>query len=284
MNRISFINGKFLPHSQCFVHIEDRGFQLADGIYEVILLKNNKLIDLEWHLARLFRSLGELKIKFDYSKENLQEIIEELFKQNHLSEGSVYLQITRGNAPRQQNFPQKYVPTITATVSPLVEIKPEILENGLSVITHPDIRWQRCDIKSISLLASSWIRNKANILGADDAILVRDGYVSEATFANVFMVDKNDNLITRNADNFILCGITRNRIIELAKNNNIAVIEKKFSVDEMLEAKEVFLSSSTLLIRPISKIDQQIIGTGLDKEKAKKISLKLLSLYKKFIN
>ncbi len=280
MERISFVNGQFLPHNQCFVHIEDRGFQLEDGVYEVILLKNNKLIDIDWHLERLFRSLGELEIKFNYDKIYLQEIISELSAKNNLKDGSVYLQITRGASPRQLTFPTNITPTITATISPLKIINSQDLENGLTITTHQDIRWQRCDIKSTSLLASSWIRQKTVEAGADDAILIRDGYISEATFANVFIVDKQGTLITRNADNFILQGITRNRIIDLAKKNGIVVLEKKFTVEELLQAKEVFLSSTTLLVRPVSKVDGQIIGDG----RAGEISKKLLSLYNDFIN
>ena len=301
MERVSFINGKFLPHSQCFVHIEDRGFQMADGVYEVILLKNNKLIDCDEHLQRLFRSLSELKIQFSQTKEQLEKIILELFAKNNLFDGSVYLQITRGVAHRQQGLPHNCPPTITATVSPLKNID----GIGLSVITHPDIRWQRCDIKSISLLASSWIRQKAFDLKVDDAILVRDecgspqdlsfggaqqvllenkatyqSYVTEATFANVFVVDKKNTLITHPSDNFVLCGITRNRIIDLAKRNGIEVLERKFTVAEMLAAKEVFLSSTTLLIRPVIKIDGHIIGDGHFGQ----TSQKLLDLYKNFIN
>ncbi len=279
MERISFVNGKFLPHSQCFVHIEDRGFQLADGIYEVILFKNNKLIDIDWHLERLFRSLSELEIKFNHNKNYLREIILELFAKNNLQDGSVYLQITRGVAPRQQTFPTNYTTTITATVSPLKESNPEETINGLVATTHQDIRWQRCDIKSISLLASSWIRQKTVEAGANDAILVRDGFVTEATFANVFIVDKKGTLITRNADHFVLRGITRNRLIDLAKKNGIAVLEKKFTVDEMFDAKEVFLSSTTLLVRPVCKIDGKVIGDG----KVGEISKKLFTLYNQFI-
>jgi len=280
MERVSFVNGKFLPHSQCFVHIEDRGFQLADGVYEVILLKNNKLIDIDWHLQRLFHSLAELEIKFEQNKTYLEQIILELFAKNNLTDGSVYLQITRGATNRQQIFPTNISPTITATVSPLKIINQQDLENGLSVQTHQDIRWQRCDIKSTSLLASCWIRQKAVSAGDDDTILIRDGFVTEATFANVFIVDKNGTLITRNADNFILQGITRNRLIELAKNNGIAVLEKKFSVEELLQASEVFLSSTTLLVRPVSKVDGQIISNG----KTGEISKKLSGLYNNFIN
>jgi D-alanine transaminase len=297
MERISFINGNFLPHDQCFVHIEDRGFQFADGVYEVILFKNKKLIDINWHLERLFRSLSELEIRFNHNKDYLEEIILELFAKNNLSDGSVYLQITRGVAPRQPKFPDNYTPTIVATVSPLKNVD----QTTLNVTTHQDIRWQRCDIKSISLLTSSWIRQKATEAGADDSILIRDEwgflqsgagqvsgenketyqkYVTEATFANVFIVDQNDTLITRNADNLVLCGITRNRLIDLAKKNGIAVLEKKFTVEEMFAAKEVFLSSTTLFVRPVSKVDGQKIGDG----KVGEISKKLAALYNDFIN
>jgi D-alanine transaminase len=280
MERISFLNGEFLPHNQCFVHIEDRGFGMADGVYEVILLQNNQLIDFNWHLARLFRSLDEMRIELNKSKDWLKQIIAELIAKNNLVHGSVYLQITRGVSSRQQLLPQDYVPTIVITVLPSKNIHQKTLRNGLSVITHQDIRWEKCNIKSIALFANSWIRQKAIESGADDAILVRDNYVTESTFANVFIVDSKNNLVTRDADNFILCGITRNRIIDLAKKNDINVLEKKFTLKELLTAKEVFLSSSTLLIRPIYSIDQQIIGSG----KIGEFSKKLMLLYNEFIN
>ena len=279
MSRVSFLNGQLLPHDQCLVHIEDRGFQFADGVYEVILLKNNRLIDIDWHLDRLFHSLGELQIKFDQNHDQLKKIILDLFSQNNLSDGSVYLQITRGFASRQQAFPPNYTPTISITVSPLKAIDPQSFDDGLSVITHEDIRWKRCNIKSIGLIAQSFIKQKAFEAGADDAIMIRDGYITEATFANVFMIDATGNLITKNADNLILCGITRNRIIQLAQQNNIVVLEKQFTLAELLLAGEVFLSSTTLLVRPVSKIDGNVIGSG----KAGKISKKLLGLYNQFI-
>ncbi|MFT5703503.1 MAG: D-alanine transaminase, partial [Rickettsiales bacterium] len=212
MERISFLNGEFLPHNQCFVHIEDRGFQFADGVYEVILFKNKKLIDIDWHLERLYRSLKELLIKFELDKNSLEKIILELFSKNNLFEGSIYLQITRGKALRQQGLPESK-PTIVATVLSLKNIDSKA---GLKVITHQDIRWSRCDIKSIGLIASSMIRQKAYDEGFDDAILIRDGFITEATFANVFIVDKNGILITRPADNFVLTGITKKRIVKLA--------------------------------------------------------------------
>ena len=279
MTRISFLNDQFLPHDQAYVHIEDRGFQLADGIYEVILFRNNKLIDLEPHLDRLNNSAKAIELKFNKSKEELTDLILKLFESNNLTDGFVYLQITRGSSPRNQAFPKEYKASIIATVSPNKEVKEKDTKNGLSAITYPDIRWGRCDIKSISLLAGTLAKQKATTQNATEAILIRDEFVTEGSFSNVFIVDDSDKLITRNVDNHILCGITRNRVISLAKENNIEVLEKKFSKEELLTAKEVFVTSSTLLVRPISKIDSQIIGDG----KCGPITTKLMELYKSFI-
>ena len=280
MSRISFINDKFLPHNECFVHIEDRGFQFADGIYEVILFHNGKLIDGNWHLERLFRSLNEIDLKFTKNKEEIETIILELFKKNNLNTGSVYLQITRGTNPRMQAFPSDYTPTIIATVSSFKPLNEQQLENGFSAITHPDIRWGRCDIKSVGLLASSIARQKAESEGFSDAILIRDNYVTECTFSNIFIVDNSGNIITRNADNNILSGITRNRIIEIARSNNITVHERKFSKEELLEAKEVFSTSTTTFVRPIVQIDNKNINSG----KVGITTKKLINLYQSFVN
>ncbi|MFT6332000.1 MAG: D-alanine transaminase [Lentimonas sp.] len=275
--KISFLNGEFLPHQNCLIHIEDRGFQFSDGIYEVILFKNGRLIDQDWHLDRLFYSLGELNIKVKFDRKWFSGMILELFEKNNLAEGSVYLQITRGSTARQQHFPEGLSPTISATVSPL---RNNNLNESLSVISHQDIRWQRCDIKSISLLASSMLRQKAVDAKADDVIMVRDEYVSEASFANVFIVDGNDTLVTRNLDNFVLGGITRKRIIQLAKEIGIKVEERKFSLEDMLVAKEVFLSSTTLLLRSVAKIDGKTIRDGEIGE----ITKKLQKSYQNFIS
>lgn len=275
MEKISFLNGKFLPHNQCFVHIEDRGFQFADSVYEVILFKNNKLIDVDWHLDRLVRSLHEMKIKFNQNEAQLKNIFLDLFKQNNLKEGSVYLQITRGTAPRMAGFPEEYQPTIIAVVSALKEMK-----NAISVTIKPDIRWGRCDIKTTALFASSLAKQNAVEMGFDDVIFTRDGFITEASFANVFMVDGENKLITAGLDQNLLGGITRKRFLDLASKNGITTIEKKFTADELTQAREVFVSSSTLLIRPVIKIDNQIIADG----EVGEITKKLISLYNKFIN
>lgn len=275
MSRISFVNGEFLPHEKCFVHIEDRGFQFADGVYEVILFKNGKLVDGDWHFERLFRSLEGLRMKISQDQKFFEKFILELFAKNNLNEGSIYLQITRGSAPRWPTIPEGTTPTIVATVSPLKKDSKKTID----VITAEDIRWKKCDVKSVGLIASSLAKQRSIDEGCDDAIMIRDGFITEATFANVFIVDTNDNLITRNTDNFILNGITRRRIIEIAKENKINVVEKKFSKEELLAAKEVFLTSTTLIVRPVLKIDGKTIGDG----KAGSMSQKLLEQYQNFI-
>ncbi len=279
MSRISFLNGQFLPHENCLVHIEDRGFQFADGIYEVTLFKNGRLIDGDPHIERLFRSLREMKIEHNFTKEFITQLQLDLFAKNNMSEGTCYIQITRGMANRVPWVPKNLMPTISATVSLGKKMTEEEFEKGVSIMTHEDIRWKRCDIKSVALFASSFINQKAKDSGFDDAIFVRDGVVTEGTFANAFIVDTNDTLITKAADNLILCGITRNRMIKIAQEKGIKVEERNFSVAEMIAAKEVFLTSSSLILRPATKIDGNQIGDG----KAGKISRILLEEYKKFI-
>lgn len=280
MSRISYLNGQFLPHENCLVHIEDRGFQFADGVYEVTLFKNGRLIDGEPHVERLFRSMREMKIEHNFNKEDLLKMQIELFAKNNMDEGICYMQITRGTVNRVPFFPKNLTPTISATVALGKKLSIDEFAKGVSVMTHEDIRWKRCDIKSVALFASSFINQKAKDLGFDDAIFVRDGIVTEGTFANAFIVDANDTLITKAPGNLILQGITRNRMLEIAKAKGIKTAEKDFSVSEMLAAKEVFLTSSSLILRPITKIDGHQIGEG----KAGQIAKILSEEYKKFID
>lgn len=268
-----------MPHENCLVHIEDRGFQFADGVYEVTLFKNGRLIDGDAHIERLFRSLREMKIEHDFKKEDLTKIQIDLFEKNQMIEGICYVQVTRGFANRVLSFPKNLTPTISATVTLGKKLSAEEFEKGVSVMTHEDIRWKRCDIKSIALFAPSFVNQKAKDLGFDDAIFVRDEVVTEGTFANAFIVDEDNTLITKAPDNLILQGITRNRLIEIAKENGIKVIERNFTVVEMLAAKEIFLTSSSLILRPVTKIDGKIIANGKVGEIAKILSEE----YKKFI-
>jgi D-alanine transaminase len=262
MSRISYLNGEFLPHEKCFVHIEDRGFQFADGAYEVTLFENGKLVDGDLHLQRLMRSLNELNIEHNFTLEELTKIQLELFAKNNFSTSAFcYLQITRGFSNRMPSCPKGLKNTIVATVSAKKIISTEEFENGYKVMTHDDIRWHRCDIKTVNLLASTLVNQKAKDAGFDDAIFMRDGIVTEATYANVFIIDDKKNLITHPANNNILQGITRNRLIKIAQKNNINVNEKTFGIEEMMKSCEVFLTSSTLIIRPVFQINgQEILG------------------------
>ena len=274
MTRISYLNSQFLEHDKCLVHIEDRGFQFADSAYEVTLFYNNKLIDSENHINRLFNSLKKLNIHHNFSKKQIYDIQIELLKRNNINNyGYCYINITRGRHNRVPNQPNTKAVTINATVSSIEKFDIKKI-TPITVISSKDIRWLRCDIKSSGLCASSMIRQKANNMGFDDAIMHRNQFVTESTYANVFYVDAYNNLITRPCDNKILCGITRNRIIKIAKENNINIIEKKFKINEIKTAKEVFLTSSTMLIRPVAKIDDQIIS-----KKIGKITKKLLEHY-----
>lgn len=280
MIRISFLNGNFIDHNEAYIHIEDRGMQFADGVYEVILFYKDKLIDNEWHLDRLFRSLGEIGIKLDLTYTQITDICFELCKRNKLSNASIYIQITRGTTPRNQLIPTSLSPTVIITVSPIKLTSPDELEKGYSATILEDIRWQRCDIKSISLLASSLTKQKAVDMGYSEAIFIRNNIITECSFSNLFIVDKDNHLVTKNLDNQVLAGITRKRIITLAKELGITVIEKPFSSEELLQAKEAFATSTTLLVRPLSKINDTIIGNG----KCGQITKRLIDRYQQFLN
>lgn len=277
--RISFLNGQFIEHSKAFVHIEDRGFQLADAVYEVILFNQEKFVDGVPHIERLFRSLREVNIKHNLSIDDLLKNGAELFAKNNMKEGALYLQISRGAANRTPVIPQGLAPTIVMTVTIAKKMTPEEFNKGLRVMTHDDIRWHRCDIKTVALLASSLINQKAKDAGYDDALFLRDGVISEGTFSNFFIINKDGILVTKNADNNILRGITRDRIIDLAKKNSIPVEERGFTIDELMQAKEAFLSSSTMMVRPVTQVNGINIGEG----QAGVVTHKLNELYREFI-
>ena len=276
-NRISFLNGEFVEHRNAFVHIEERGLQLADGIYEVVAFVAGKLVDFEGHIERLFRSLEEFSIELSYEKKELEKVILELFSKNNLETGSIYIQVNRGVAGRVQIFPKNIEASIIMTVS-LLLIPDELLD--LKVISFTDIRWARCDIKSVALMGGVMAKQKAAEKGCDDAIFIKDGFVTEGSFSNCFIVDSEGVLVTREADNNILNGITRQRVLKIARKNGIKVSLRKFSLEELYAAKEVFLTSSTLLVRPVVKVDDIVISLG----KIGCVTKKINRLYIEFIN
>lgn len=265
MSRFVHLNGKVVPYEKAMVHIEDRGFQFSDGVYEYIAIYKKYLVDGELHLDRLDRSLRELSIAWPMSREALKKAIHELLDRNGLSSGSVYLQITRGVHPRSHRFPDPApAPTLVITTTPYEFPEPdEIAFKPCKVITLPDIRWGRRDIKSVSLLANCLAQEQAYRAGAYEAVLVDDkGRVTEGSLSNAWIVAADGELWTHHLDYMILPGISRKVTIELCRALGFKVREEPFTADQMKQAREVFLSTSAPLIKPVGTVDDVRIGNG----------------------
>ncbi|MEM7169479.1 MAG: D-amino-acid transaminase [Pseudomonadota bacterium] len=263
MPRDAYVNGRFIPHRDGAVHIEDRGYQFADGVYEVIPIVNGVLVDDIGHLDRLDRSLAELQIAAPMSRRALQMVINELIERNGVSYGSVYFQVTRGVAPRDHKFPEAAKPALVITTKKTKPHSDAVLTKGVSVITIADQRWARCDIKSVSLLPNILGKQRAAEEGAYEALQVdQEGYVTEGTSSNAWIVTKDDKVVTRKATNAILNGITRSRLIELITAEGLTLEERAFTVAEAKEAREAFVTSSSSLVMPVTEIDHQPVGNG----------------------
>ena len=252
-NKISFLNHQFLKHENCLLPIEDRSVQFADSAYEVILYFNDNLVDFSDHFDRFQHSLDGLEINYKIDSDLFLSYSRKLFLLNNLEQGTIYWQITRGTHKRIANVPNDILPTIIATVNDIKRVTKEEFERGFKVIIEPDLRWQKCNLKTTSLIASSLTNQKAKNLGYDDAIMFRDNKITEATFANVFVV-KNGKLFTPKANNSILNGITRRRIMAIANERQIETLETDIAINQLLEADEIFLTSSSLIIRPILEV------------------------------
>ena len=262
MPEIAYVNGEFLPLERATVRVEDRGFQFADGVYEVLRTYGGKPFAVTEHLARLARSLGALELKAPANTEHLKSIIHEGIQRSGFAEATVYLQITRGCAPRHRGMPTGVEPTIVMTVRELGPAATTLRGTGIAVVTLPEFRWARCDIKSIALLPSVLAYRAANKAGADDAIFVEDdGTVNEATGANVFVVTRG-RLRTPPISTRILPGVTRDKILEVARAAGIATAEEAITKSELHAAAEVFLTSTTAVVVPVVTVDGQQIGTG----------------------
>ncbi|MFT5487974.1 MAG: D-alanine transaminase [Alphaproteobacteria bacterium] len=276
MPRISYVNGRFIRHSHAAVHIEDRGYQFADAIYEVIAIVRGRLIDDQLHFERLERSLREIRMELPFSRDIFRMKVTELLRLNRLLTGTLYLQVSRGVAPRNHKIPGPMRPSVVMTVQPLREVPAAVVEQGVPVITVPDIRWKRPDIKSVALLP--------NVLAKDDAVqrnvyeawqVDADGIVTEGTSTNAWIV-KDGMLITHPAASSILNGVTRLALLKIAADIDIRFDERPFSVSEAYAADEAFLSSTSAFLVPIVKIDDKQIGTGAPGP----ISTSLLARYK----
>jgi D-alanine transaminase len=264
MSRVAYVDGQYLPHRTAAVHIEDRGYQFADGVYEVLAVLGGRLVDAEPHLARLKRSLSELRIGPPRSDAALKIILREVIRRNRVRDGIVYLQITRGVAPRDHAFPKAARPVLVVTARERRPADPRLATAGVAVITIPDIRWRRCDIKSICLLPNVLGKQLAREAGAYEAWLVDDqGQVTEGTSTNAWIVAADNSVLTHRADHAILNGITRLALLEIIKREGYRVVERPFTVAEAKAASEAFLTSTTAELLPVVRIDGAAVGAGM---------------------
>tara|TARA_R110000868_G_scaffold2321_7_gene17294 strand:- start:9102 stop:9950 length:849 start_codon:yes stop_codon:yes gene_type:complete len=265
VTRFAYVNGRYLPHTQACVHIEDRGFQFGDAIYEVWAVRAGQLMDADGHFGRLERSLAELRIRNPRSRAGYRLLIAELLRRNRIRDGLVYLQISRGQARRDHAFPPANTPpTIVLTAKPLnMAAAHRRAETGVGVITTPDQRWGRCDIKTVNLLPNILAKQAALEAGAAEAWLIdAGGQVTEGSSTNAWIVTADGILVTRQADHGILHGITRAAVMRCAAELGYRVEERSFSVEEALSAREAFMTSATSFVTPIVAIDGRTVANG----------------------
>lgn len=265
MSRIAYVNGRYLRRSEASVNIEDRGYQFADGVYEVCEVRGGRLVDERRHMERLQRSLNELRIALPMSLAALGTILRETVRRNRVVDGIVYLQITRGVAKRDHPFPSVPVrPAIVVTANRLdIQKMDTMAAEGVAVITVPDNRWDRVDIKSISLLPNVLAKQTAREQGAREAWFVdRAGFVTEGSSSNAWIVTREGKVVTRQADHTILKGITRAVVLEAMKAQGLELEERPFTVEEAQRAREAFLTSASQLVLPVVQIDGKPVGNG----------------------
>ena len=279
MKNTTYINNKFIDHNKAKISVDDRGFLFADSVYELISVLNKKIIDLDQHLNRLKVSLRKVKIKYKLSKKKFEETINKLIKLNSIFNGYIYIQITRGVAERKHEFPEKYHPT-TIIFTKHLKINKNIYEKGVKIITIPDIRWLRRDIKTTSLLPNVLSKQLAVEKNAFESWLIDDGNITEGSASNAWIIKNSNTIVTHPANNKILKGVTRDTIIKILKKNSFNIKEKPFNLIEAKNAKEAFLTSSTLSVLPVVKIDNYNISKG----KPGDITKKIINLYNNYIS
>jgi D-alanine transaminase len=263
MSRVAYVNGRYLRFAAACIHIEDRGYQFADGVYEVIAVQRGKLLDEQEHLDRLDYSLRQLRISWPMSARSMQAVMRELLRRNAISRrGILYLQVTRGVAPRNHAFPRAVKSCVVMTARVLPPIDPVAARRGVGIIIIPDLRWKRPDIKSVSLLPNVLGKQQAIEAGAYEAWMTdEEGRITEGTSSNAWIV-VDGTLITRQADRAILNGITRRAVLRIAGEHGIAFAERPFTVAEAIGASEAFTTSTTALLKPVTKIGMDIVGDG----------------------
>ena len=263
MPRQAYVNGRYLPHIDGAVHIEDRGYQFADGVYEVITVYDKALIDADPHLDRLERSLGELRIAMPLARNSLLMIARELLRRNRVTNGLIYMQVTRGVARRDHKFPKDTKPSLVMTTKQVKPHDPKMIAEGVKVITLKDERWARCDIKSVALLSNVLGKQRAAEAGAFEAWQIdEEGFVTEGTSSNAWIVTEDERVLTRDASHSILNGITRQTLLRLIEKEGYKFEERAFTEAQAKAAREAFLTSSSSFLIPVSQIDDVVIGNG----------------------
>jgi D-alanine transaminase len=262
MSRTVFVNGAFIPFEQASLPIMDRGFLFADGIYEVSAVVNGRLVDNEAHLARLDRSLKEIRIPNPYAADGWTRLQQELVRRNGLVEGTVYMQVTRGAAERDFAFPKDATPTVVMFTQAKTIVNAPAAKTGVAVITVPDLRWRRRDIKSVALLAQVLAKQAAAEAGVAEAWMVEDGQVTEGGSSTAFVITRDGRIVTRPLSNAVLPGITRMAVMQLAAENGLSVEERLFTVEEALAAAEAFYTSASSFVMPVIAIDGKPVGDG----------------------
>ncbi len=278
MKELGLIDGKLVDLNEKLISMEDRGYQFGDGIYEVTSVFNGKLFMLEEHLDRLYSSAKKINLEIPYTKEELIGFHELLLKESGIQNTGIYLQITRGVAPRKHNFPTGIKPVLTMAIRPGDETAPEKREQGIEALLVDDIRWLRCDIKTLNLLGNVLAKQAATEAGKGEAIQHRNGIVTEGSSANFYVV-KDGVIYTHPANNLILAGITRIALFRICKENGIKIVEEAFTVDFMNQADEAFITGTTTQIMPITKVSDAVIGNG----KRGPLTKKVQELYSKMI-
>ncbi|PCJ75153.1 MAG: D-amino acid aminotransferase [Rhodobacteraceae bacterium] len=261
MSRTVYVNGEYLAEEDAKISIFDRGFLMADGVYEVTSILGGKMIDFAGHMKRLARSLGELDMAAPETDDEIEAIHRELIRANDLTEGLVYLQVTRGAADRSFLFPEGVKPSLVLFTQVMNLMESPTAATGIKIISMPDIRWGRRDIKTIQLLAPSLGKMAAKAAGVDDAWLVEDGRVTEGTSNNAYIV-KGGKIITRDLSHDILSGITRTAVLRFAREAQMEVVERPFTIAEAMDADEAFVTSATTFVTAVVEIDGQTLGDG----------------------
>jgi len=265
MSRIAYVNGQYVPHKDAAVHVEDRGYQFADGVYEVCEVWQNKIVDSRRHLDRLERSLSELRIGWPMSRAALEFVMAEVIRRNKVRDGLVYIQVTRGVARRDHFFPEGDVlPSIVMTARPVDPRKGQMAAvKGMSVVTHPENRWPRVDIKTIALLPNVLAKQYAKENGGKEVwYLDGDDNITEGGSTNAWIVTRDGALVTRPAESGILRGITRSVVLDLAAREGLTLEERPFSIAEAMEAREAFVTAASTLVMPVVRIDDKPVGNG----------------------